>query len=486
MDDQLSPIPPLDARQLTHFDQTVDVVVVGLGCAGTAAAIEAAEAGAEVAAIERQGAAGGTSAMSGGLIYLGGGTAVQQACGYDDSPDNMAAFLTWACGPDADIDKIEAYCNGSVAQFDWLVDHGVPFRAEFYPEPNREPPTDAGLLFSGGEDSWPATEVAVPVPRGHKPQHVHAAGRFLMERLLAAVATAGVAVTSDSRAERLIVDDGVVIGIEVRSGSTTTRLRARGGVVLAAGGFAYNEAMAARYCPELLRPDDAWRIGTDADDGRGIRLAEGAGAALAHMDSIECAFPIVPPLAHSAGLLVNGKGRRFINEDAYNGRIGLAALTEHDGEVYFVVDDSIFDEQNPVFMRLTWAADSVEELEADIGLPSGALVATVAAYNDAAARGEDPEFHKRAELVRPLRSPFGAVDLRVDSKAIYAPFTLGGVRTDAHSRVLTSGGDAVPGLFAAGRTTSGIAVGNYVSGISLGDGMFFGRRAGAGAAGATR
>src|SRR5690606_27025433 len=96
-------------------------------------------------------------------------------------------------------------------------------------------------------------------------------------------------------------------------------------------------------------------------------------------------------------------------------------------------------------------------------------------------RGEDPDFHKAPEWVQALEPPYGVVDLRVEA-SYYAPFTLGGLVTDADSRVLDDAGVAIPGLFAAGRTTVGIAAGGYVSGISLGDGTFFGRRAGASAA----
>jgi 3-oxo-5alpha-steroid 4-dehydrogenase len=180
-------------------------------------------------------------------------------------------------------------------------------------------------------------------------------------------------------------------------------------------------------------------------------------------------------------LLVNREGRRFVNEDTYTGRIGMRALLEQDGEIYMIVSEEIF-EVNFVGMRLRWAAETPEELARDIGLPQAALGATVRAYNEHAARGEDPELHKLPPFVVPLRPPLGAVDLRVDGGAIYAPFTLGGLATDADARVLDDAGRPVPGLFAAGRTTAGIAADGYVSGISLGDGSFFGRRAGLGAA----
>ena len=104
-----------------RFDETVDVVVAGLGVAGSSAVVAASQAGADVLAVERATTSGGTSANSGGLIYLGGGTALQKACGYQDSPDNMAAFLLAALGPDVDGDRVDSYCQGSPDHYDWLV-----------------------------------------------------------------------------------------------------------------------------------------------------------------------------------------------------------------------------------------------------------------------------------------------------------------------------------------------------------------------------
>src|SRR3954469_24983236 len=175
-------VPALEGRDV-RFDQTVDVVVVGLGVAGASAVVAARQTDADVLAVERSGGPGGTSANSGGLIYLGGGTALQEACGFKDSPENMAAFLRAALGPGVDDGRLEAYCNGSPDHFDWLVSIGVPFRAKFCDEPNRESADDAGLLFSGGEDTYPFDEMARPAPRAHKPRCIDSAGGFLMKRL---------------------------------------------------------------------------------------------------------------------------------------------------------------------------------------------------------------------------------------------------------------------------------------------------------------
>ena len=327
------PIPVLDVGEV-RFDDTVDVLVVGLGAAGASAVLGARQAGAEVLAVERGAGPGGTSALSGGLIYLGGGTALQSACGFQDSPENMAAFLRAALGPGVDDDRVDAYCEGSPDHFDWLVSVGVPFRASFCDEPNRESADDAGLLFSGGEDAYPFDELAVPGRADTSRSGSTPPAASSWQRLGAAVSTSGARVVADARAEALVVDGGDVVGVVVRTDDGPRAVRARGGVVLAAGGFIHNEAMVAEHCPLAHVPDPAWRIGTPNDDGRGIRMGMGAGAATTRLDSFECALPLGPPHRLARGSSSTATAERFINEDTYTGRIGLHALRDHDGFVY--------------------------------------------------------------------------------------------------------------------------------------------------------
>jgi len=473
-------IPAYEVSEI-RFDETVDVIVLGLGVAGSSAVVAARQAGVDVVAVEHATAPGGTSANSGGLIYLGGGTALQKACGFQDTRDNMAAFLLAALGPGGDDDRVDAYCQGSPDHFDWLVSIDVPFRAAFCDEPNRESADDSGLLFSGGEDSYPFDEIAVPVPRGHKPQCIDSAGGFLMERLGAAVAASSARVMADTRAEALVVDGGEVVGVQVRTDDGPRTIRARGGVVLATGGFISNEAMVAEECPLAHVPDSAWRIGTPNDDGRGIRMGVGAGAATTRLGSFECALPLGPPHRLARGILVNRHGERFINEDAYTGRIGLHALRDNDGFVYMITDDVIH-ERNLLGLRVGFAAATPEELAVELDIPPEALARTVRDYNEAAVRGEDPRFHKRAPFLQPIGVPpasgIGAIDLRVDHGAIYATFTLGGLATDPDGAAVDSAGRRISGLYAVGRTAASLAASHYASGISLGDGSFFGRRAG--------
>src|SRR5690349_24999108 len=99
-------VTPVAAGSITAWDHEADVVIAGYGIAGAAAAVEAARSGADVLVLERAGSWGGAASMAGGFIYLGGGTPIQKACGFDDSVDNMTAFLNVAMGPGADEDRI--------------------------------------------------------------------------------------------------------------------------------------------------------------------------------------------------------------------------------------------------------------------------------------------------------------------------------------------------------------------------------------------
>ena len=392
----------------------------------------------------------------------------------------MLGFLADALGRPIDDPRLVAYCRGSVDHHDWLVEHGVPFRAEFWPEPGMEPPGTEGLVFSGGEDTSPYVERHAPAPRGHVPATPNAAGGFLMDRLLEALATTSARVITNARAQRLVTDPhGRVHGVVARIDGRPQRVRARGGVVLASGGWAYNDALVDLHVPPVNLV--AWKLGTDNDDGWGLRSCMALGAATDAMGTAEVALPITPPRDMVRGVLVNADGRRFINEDTYFGHLGQAALLEQGGEAYLLLDEPRY-QVNAVGMRAANVCGDWDELTAELGLPPGSLAATMTRYNEAAARGHDPEFGKQPEwLVALDQPPFGAIDLRVGS-TIYAGFPLGGVLTTEHGQVVRTDGSTIDGLFAVGRVAGSLALARYCSGISLGEGTFFGRRAGLAAA----
>ena len=481
-------VVPVPESEILRWDHEADVVIAGYGVAGAAAAVEAARVGVDVLVLERTGSWGGAASMAGGFIYLGGGTSLQKACGFTDSVDNMAAFLNVAMGPGADGRRIADYCEGSVAHFDWLVGCGVPFKEEFFGEPGWEPMGDQGLMYSGGENSFPFNTIAQPAPRGHIPQMADkkqgeaSAGFMLMKPLVDTATAAGARALYDVRVQRLVVaSDGRVVGLVARQFANDVTVRARRGVVLATGSFAYNEDMVARYAPRIAgRP----AASIEQHDGRAIRMAQALGADLAHMDATEVAI-FADPQQLARGILVNGRGQRYVAEDTYAGRIGQLTLYHQDNTAYLIIDGEAQDEAmaslSPKLMLRppTWVADTVADLEAEIGLASGALQGTVAAYNAGAARGEDPLLHKKAQWLKPIGSPVGAIDLRESTGG----FTLGGLATTLDAEVLHVSGAPIPGLFAAGRCSAGLAAWGYASGISLGDGSFYGRRAGRSAAG---
>ncbi|MGK2868545.1 MAG: FAD-binding protein, partial [Mycobacterium sp.] len=238
--------------------------------------------------------------------------------------------------------------------------------------------------------------------------------------------------------------------------------------------------MVARYAPRIAgRP----AASIEQHDGRAIQMAQALGADLAHMDATEVAI-FADPQQLVRGILVNARGQRYVAEDTYPGRIGQLTLYHQDNTAYLIIDgesqDDAMASMTPQLMLRppTWVADTVTELEAEIGLPVGSLQGTVAAYNDGAARGEDPLLHKKAQWLKPLGSPVGAIDLRESTGG----FTLGGLATTFDAEVLHVSGAPIPGLFAAGRSAAGLAAWGYASGISLGDGSFYGRRAGRSAA----
>jgi succinate dehydrogenase/fumarate reductase flavoprotein subunit len=468
-----------DLREVPRFDLEADVVVVGLGCAGAAVTLEATRAGADVVVLERASGGGGTSAMSGGVIYLGGGTPIQTACGFEDSAEDMFRYLMAACGPRPDEAKLRRYSDGSVEHYEWLVGHGVPFKPVFYPHYSGEPPTDDGLVYSGSETCHPYCDVARPAPRGHVPQVPGAAGGFLMQKLLAAVERTPARVVTEARVLSLVVGPGhEVSGVVAHLDGEEKAVRARRGVVLTAGGFINNTAMVRAYAPLLTRCN--FRVGAEGDDGAGIRMGMAVGAAAVNMSLGSVSLPIFPPKSLKKGILVNGRGQRFVNEDAYFGVLGEHALYHADGVAYLVLDEATFAWPD-VPREMAGVGDTASELERNLELPPGSLEATLAVYNRHAEHGEDPVFQKQGKWVVPLRPPFGALDCRTES-SLYAAFTLGGLSTSVDGEVLTADGETIPGLYAAGRTTACLAAPGYASGLSIGDGTFFGRRAGRAAA----
>lgn len=472
----------IDGADITEWSDDVDVVVVGFGIGGGCAAVSAAATGARVLVLERAAVAGGTTALAGGHFYLGGGTAVQQATGHADSAEEMYKYLV-AMSRDPEHDKIRAYCEGSVEHFDWLEELGVHFERTYYPEKAVIQPNTEGLMYTGNEKVWPYKDMAVPAPRGHKvpvPGDTQGAA-MVVDLLLKRAAELGVQIRYETGATNLIVEDGAVIGVAWKSFGATGAVRAPS-VVIAAGGFVMNPDMVAKFTPELA--EKLFVLGNTYDDGLGIRLGVSAGAATKHMDQSFITAPVYPPAILLTGIIVNKLGQRFVAEDSYHSRTSGFVMDQPDSAAYLIVDEAHL--QRPTFPLIKFIDgwETVAQMEADLGMPAGNLVATLDRYNEYAARGEDPDFHKQPEFLAPQdHGPWAAFDLSL-GKAMYSGFTVGGLATSVDGQVLREDGSVIAGLYAAGACASNIAQDGkgYSSGTQLGEGSFFGRRAGTHAA----
>ncbi len=393
---------PLPLAQVPQWDFETDVAIIGFGATGACAAIEARAAGAQVLLFERSSGSGGASALSGGEIYVGGGTDAQIAAGFADTVEDFTRYLKMAGGPCADEAKCELYGREALAHYQWLKDQGVPYRGNFLPGKHIEPTDDSTLIWSGSEAAAPFCHEARPAPRGHTIRHMGwGGGRPLVDILERRARDLGAQVHVDARAVALITDGDSVAGVVVRIDNRDRFVRARKGVVLATGGFVFNEAMRRKYCPDSFRVNSP--IG-DKDDGVGIELGVSVGGDAIHMDQFFTTCPWTMPESHAHGV--------FVNAHAREGR------------------DPLFDKQPPILKALD-------------------------------------------------QSPFVALELDFQT-SYFSFFTLGGLRTSTDAEVLDRSGSPIPGLFAAGRCTSGLpAWGHgYSSGLSLADCTFFGRQAG--------
>lgn len=521
-----------------RWDAEADVVVVGFGGAGACAAIEAADRGADVLVVERF-RGGGATAISGGIVYAGGGTRQQKEAGFTDTAEGMLDYLTLETGDAVSAETLRRFCEQSADNLRWLEDNGVPFDASLAPRKTSYPTNEYYLYYSGNELAPPYCDAAPPVPRGHRTHGPGMSGKVLFKALRAAVAKRPIGIRYQTAASELITgDDGRVLGVECRElpprsfarwvhrvlsqsnrklniyyrpagrmldkpirrieakHGVVRRYRARDGVVLTAGGFVFNRKMVAEHAPAYKGGSS---LGTIGDDGAGIRLGAGAGGIARRLHRVSAWRFFNPPIALVDGVLVNPEGERVCNEALYGAKIGDHIARQTKSRSHLVIDRKILEDAKKqlgeqtlwfqwlqmkyLFLAGHKKADTPEALACEIGADPDGLRRTLDAYNAAARDGKPDEMGKDPKHVRPLETgPYYALDcsLRTQPGFPCPIITLGGLAVDeTTSAVLREDGSVVPGLYAAGRTAVGICSESYVSGLALADCVFSGRRAAA-------
>lgn len=382
-----------------HWDEEADFVVVGYGGAGVAAALQAAERGLQVIALDRF-EGGGSTAMNGGVVYAGGGTAIQKQAAVEDDPGEMFKYLSQETQGVVSDATLRRFCEESPAMIAWLMAHGVRFDSTIYRKKTSYPALKYFLYHPDSSMSAARAAIAKPAARGHKVWSLHnnktgtGYGAALYTPLMEAAARLGVKHMQNSEVQRLILDgSGRVIGVKVlqfpveskaiaqyarhqakakkyllklppsfpgaglmtkianyygRKADALARLhrverniRARHGVCLSAGGFIFNREMISHYAPKYQA---GMPLGNPGDDGSGIRLGQTAGGAVSRLHHVSGWRFINPPIAFSKGIVVDADGVRFCDESLYGAALGYAMCEEHKGKGYVILDAKLYRE----------------------------------------------------------------------------------------------------------------------------------------------
>ncbi|WP_454648692.1 FAD-binding protein [Bradyrhizobium liaoningense] len=535
----------VDDALAVQWDRQADVVVVGFGGAGAVAALQAREGKASVILIDRFGG-GGTTSYSGGVIYAGP-TRFQREAGFVDTVDEMHAYLKMEVGDAVRPETLRRFCEGSAGDVEWLVGHGVRYASDAYLDKITYPPEGKFLYYSGNEKSPAFAEKAKPAPRGHRAVGPGFGGAHYMTALRQSVHRNDISLMLHSRANRLICSrDGAVLGVEVielaeekhaeqqalyekvspyvphnhasteralrrmrvleERYSRTTLVRARGGVVLTTGGFAYSRTLIDRYDQAFARHYDVLhRLSTMGNDGSGLMMGKSVGAAVGRMDSLYIARNISPPEALLEGVLVNREGGRFVAEDAYVSLIGGEVARQTDGDAWLLVNARCFRRSIQDAITCGWQrfkyfgvpmlvnyalggtrrGSTVATLARKIGVEPARLEATIRRHDEDIAVGRPDAVGKMDELRKPIgKGPIYAINMSMSNRHALTKFmTLGGLKVDEDSgAVVRDDGTPIPGLYAAGMAAVGLHSNGYISGLSIADGVFSGRRAGRNAA----
>lgn len=502
------------------FDAEFDVVVVGSGVAALFGAAAAAARGLSTCLIEKTDRFGGTSAYSGGAVWLPG-NAVLAAGGVEDSVELGRTYFRAVVGERTATEVQDAFLNTGPRVVEFLRDQlDIPMRFQPFPDyfdaPGRQ---EQGRSIypkpvKGDQVGDRVSDIRPPVPADQfgavEDTTRLEGGRAWVARLLLALDSMEPAETrlNTSAGELVRNRDGRVVGVVVSGDGGRQVLGARRGVLVAAGGFERSAELRQSWQD---MPTSDWSSSHPATgSGDAVRMFEQIGAQLDLLDQAWWCPATLFPNGHAAftlgfrsGIIVDGTGQRFANELLpYDqmGRAMRARMADGAGaEFWFVFDDSeaggypaiCIPEPDPEQLRnagLWHTADSVEELAEAAGLDPAVLTDSVNHFNRLAeqgrdtdfARGEDPygRFFLGASTPEECLRPIGGRRLHAVRLVPGDLGTKGGAVIDRDGAVLDAQGRPIKGLYAAGNSSASVSGTAYPGpGVPLGSGMTMAYRA---------
>ena len=463
------------ARELPKTSN-YDVVVIGAGGAGFSAAITAKNAGANVVLLEKMPAVGGNSLISGAEMNVAGNW-VQPKLGINDDSPELHAQDTFKGGDGkGDMKVINVMTHEALDAAKWCRDYlGVRFE-------------DDNLFFFGGHSRKRAL-----IPVGHT-------GTEFIAKFQAKADELGIPVITNMKAEELIKDkDGRVVGVKATMDGSEYTFNAKGGVVLATGGFGANPEMVKKYNPKI---DERFKT-TDAPGttGEALYMAERAGAQLVNMGYIQT-YPICDPISGAieliadarfdGAIMLNQEGKRFVEELQRRDVLSEAILNQTGQYCWVLWNDNIGKISNTVkahaneyeaFTKqgIMTTCDDLKCIADFTKIPFDQLQKTVKRVSDMAGKGNDKDFNHRAGLMDMQQGKYYVI------KAVPSTHhTMGGVRINEKAEALTAEGKVIPGLWAAGEVTGVTHGTNRLGGNAYTDIIVFGRIAGEAAAKAAK
>lgn len=457
-------------------ESTYDVVVIGAGGAGFSAAIEAKNAGANVVLLEKMPAVGGNSLISGAEMNAAKNW-VQPKLGINDDSPELHAEDTYKGGDmKGDMNVIKVMTHNALDAAKWCRDYlGVRFE-------------DDNLFFFGGHSRKRAL-----IPVGHT-------GTEFITKFQAKADELGIPVITNMKAEELIKDkSGRVVGVKATMNGASYTFNAKGGVVLATGGFGANPEMVKKYNPKI---DERFKT-TDAPGttGEALYMAERAGAQLVNMGYIQT-YPICDPISgvieliadarFDGAIMLNQEGKRFVEELQRRDVLSEAILKQTGGYCWVLWNDKIGSISNTVKEHPTEyeaftkqgimaTCDDLKCVADFTKILFDSLKGTVNRVSSMTGKGNDKDFNHRSGLVDMTQGKYYVI------KAVPSVHhTMGGVRINEKAQALTAEGKAIPGLWAAGEVTGVTHGTNRLGGNAYTDIIVFGRIAGKAAAEAAK